>query len=619
MPNDTRPPALTSPFADYLARLHQELKGLTAGQVADYIPELARARPESFALAFATVDGHVYTAGDAETPFSIQSISKPFMYGDALRRLGMERLLTKVGVEPTGEAFNSIVLDQKNNRPFNPMVNAGAIAVSALVDGATQAERTEAMRRVFEEFAGRPLEIDEPVFRSELETGHRNRAIAYLMLNTGMLERDPEEVLEIYFRQCAVRVTCADLAVMGAVLANNGINPLTGAEVLRPENVRDVLTLMLSCGMYDYAGEWSYEVGLPAKSGVSGGVLAVLPGQLSIAVWSPPLDEIGNSIRGVAACRRISEDFGLHMFMNAASVEDVVRREMRANQLSSLRIRNPRERDILAAEGHRIAVVELQGALYFASAERLVRHVERIAPEIGFLILDFRRLHAVDAAAGRFLQEMVHKIQARGIEIAFAEVGTPGTGGPGTVPALIGSLAEGTGIAVHLNADSALEHFEEKLLEDRREPFDSTRFSLEEIELFAGIDRAGLKLLESEIQSMQFTAGETILRKGDPGRLFFVIARGSVSVVLPTEQGPGLRIGCLGPGQFFGEMAVLEGGTRSADVVADEPVICYGLAVDRLFEMGAEHPEIVTCLLKNMAREFSSRLRRGHAVIEALQ
>jgi glutaminase len=204
--------------------------------------------------------------------------------------------LRHVGVEPTGEAFNSIVLDELHNRPFNPMVNAGAIAVAALMPSDTAEQRIATMLDLFSNLAGRKLEIDEQVFQSENATGHRNRAIAYMMLNTGMIERDPIEALELYFRQCSINVSCRDLAMMAATLANDGVNPLTGVEVFSPHYVRDVLSVMNSCGMYNYAGQWSYEVGMPAKSGVSGGILAVIPGQVGIGVYSP------RSMRKATAC-----------------------------------------------------------------------------------------------------------------------------------------------------------------------------------------------------------------------------------------------------------------------------------------------------------------------------
>jgi glutaminase len=274
-------------IADVLGRLHAEILPVAEGRVADYIPELGKADPTWFGFAMATTEGQVYGVGDADLPFTIQSVSKPFLYGYALHAHGQAAVLRAVGVEPTGEAFNSIVLDEKNNRPFNPMVNAGAIAVSGLVTGADAAARRAAMLEMFGAFAGRPLAIDEAVYRSELATGHRNRAIAYLMLNSGMISGDADAILDLYFRQCSVLVTARDLAVMAATLANDGVNPVTGARVLGSEHVRDVLSVMTTCGMYDYAGQWAFEVGMPAKSGVSGAIIAVVPGQVGLCAFSP--------------------------------------------------------------------------------------------------------------------------------------------------------------------------------------------------------------------------------------------------------------------------------------------------------------------------------------------
>jgi glutaminase len=303
--------AALAPVQDYLAELHARVSGLTGGKPADYIPELGEADPNLFGIAIATVDGQTYTVGDAEAPFTTQSVSKPFMYGYALQRYGRAAVLNHVGVEPTGEAFNSIVLDEVMNRPFNPMVNAGAIAVAELMDGETQDDRIANMLALFSSLAGRKLDIDEAVFGSELATGHRNRAIAYMMLNTAMIERNPNEVLDLYFRQCSVNVTCRDLAIMAATLANDGKNPFTGEAVFDTQYVRDMLSVMNSCGMYDYAGEWAYEVGMPAKSGVSGAIIAVIPGQIGICVFSPPIDSQGNSVRGIRVCQEISNEFEL--------------------------------------------------------------------------------------------------------------------------------------------------------------------------------------------------------------------------------------------------------------------------------------------------------------------
>jgi glutaminase len=602
-------------FHSYLERLHADLRTLEGGTVADYIPELAKAAPEQFGISFATIDGKVYSVGDSETEFTIQSVSKPFAYAGALARLGADEVLKKVGVEPTGEAFNSIVLDQKKNRPFNPMVNAGAIAVAALAPGETQAERVEGMRAHFTRFADRELSIDQAVYRSEAETGHRNRAIAYLMLNTAMIDRAPEDVLDLYFRQCALKVTTEDLALMGATLANDGVNPRTNDRVLQSEHVRDVLTLMMTCGMYDYAGEWSYEVGLPAKSGVSGAVLAILPGQLSVAIWSPPLDEIGNSIRGIAACQRISQDFGLHLFMNPAAVEDVIRRDVRADTQQSLRIRNPRDRDILQSEGHRIALVEVQGALYFGSAERMLRRLDSVTREADYLIFDFRRLGSIDSAARRFFSDFLSTSRAAGTDIAFAEI----PHGRSDAAGVLAELAAENGVRVLPSVDSALETYEDILLEGLRQPFDFTRFSLDSIELFKGLDRAQLGFIETLVQPMQFEPQEVVLKKGDKGSMLFVVARGTVSVWVGEEGGAPTRVGCLGPGQFFGEVAALGGGARSADVIADERVVCYGLSANQIQAVGESHPQIMATILGNMAREFGNRIRRANLLIAALQ
>lgn len=297
-----------------IEELHAAHRADTEGRVASYIPELAKADPAAFGIAVCTPDGQLYEVGDTQRPFTIQSISKPFVYGMALEAYGREAVGARVGVEPTGDAFNSIItLDQDSKRPHNPMVNAGAIAMAALTPGSGPADRLNHLLAAFEGYIGHPVNVDMAVFMSERTTGHRNRAIAHLMLNFGMLEGSVDESLDLYFQQCAILVTARDLAVMAATLANQGVNPLTGRRAISREHLRDVLSVMYTCGMYDYSGEWAYRVGLPAKSGVGGGILAVAPRQLGIAVYSPPLDERGNSVRGIQVCKGLSERFGLHM------------------------------------------------------------------------------------------------------------------------------------------------------------------------------------------------------------------------------------------------------------------------------------------------------------------
>lgn len=304
--------AAVAPLRDVLRDIHARYASVDEGKVADYIPELAKADRRWFGIAIATADGQVFEVGDCKQLFTIQSISKPFVYGLALEDHGLEHVLSRIGVEPTGEAFNAIVLDETSNRPFNPMVNAGAIATADLIKGKDFPERVGRLLAMFSKYCGRDVYIDNSVFMSERLTGHRNRAIGHLMLNFGMVGEQVADSLELYFQQCSALVNCRDLALMGATLANGGVNPVTKAQAIPQPYVKHLLSIMLSCGMYDYAGEWAYRVGIPSKSGVGGGIVGVIPGQFGIGVFSPPLDAKGNSVRGILACRELSERFGLH-------------------------------------------------------------------------------------------------------------------------------------------------------------------------------------------------------------------------------------------------------------------------------------------------------------------
>lgn len=315
--------AVASPFRSYLLDLHDKYQEVNEGSVADYIPELALAKPEWFGICVVTTDGREFEVGDCDKLFTIQSISKAFVYGLALEDNGREYVNSKVSVEPTGEAFNSIILDEATNRPYNPMVNAGAIATTDLIKGNGATERLKRILDMFKRYTGRELDINVPVFLSEKATGNRNKAIAYLMLNFGMVTDRIEETLDLYFQQCSIMVNGRDLAMMAATLANGGVNPVTGERAIDERYVQDVISVMLTCGMYDYSGEWTYKVGIPAKSGVGGGITAVVPHKLGIGTFSPPLDAKGNSYRGIRVCQDISHDFGLHLFNVAPSEKNL--------------------------------------------------------------------------------------------------------------------------------------------------------------------------------------------------------------------------------------------------------------------------------------------------------
>ena len=269
----------------------------------------------TFAISLASVDGELYSAGDHRQPFPLQSISKVFAYALALEDHGRELVIERVGVAPSGEAFNSIVFDERHHQPHNPMVNAGALVTTSLLSGADDADKLDRLVDAMRRYAGNPeLSVNEELFERELRAADHNRATAYLMRSQSMLEGDVEDLVALYLRQCSTMVTCDDLAMMAATLANGGVQPRTGETVLTRARVRDVLSVMYTCGMYDFAGEWAFEVGVPAKSGVSGGLLAVIPGKMGVGVFSPGLDPYGNSVRATRVCQEISSRLGLHVF-----------------------------------------------------------------------------------------------------------------------------------------------------------------------------------------------------------------------------------------------------------------------------------------------------------------
>src|SRR5271154_6472647 len=365
----------TSPVLDYLEQLRREFSAVKEGEVATYIPELAKADPNWFGICLVTATGAVYEVGDSRQPFTIQSISKPFVYGLALEDNGRTEVLKKVGMEPTGDAFNSISLEPGTGRPRNPMINAGAIATTSLIAGKSARTRLQRLLDMFALYAGHSVTVDEAIYRSESETGHRNRAIGHMLRNFDILTSDPAPSVELYFKQCSVSVTARDLGIMAATLANRGVNPVTGKQAIRGEYVESVLSVMGSCGMYDYAGEWIYKIGMPAKSGVAGGIIAVLPGQLGIGIFSPPLDAHGNSVRGIKVCDAISRDFDLHMLNRPSIGKSTIRLKFTGAELNSGRVRTPQEIQALHESGGGIKAYQLQGNLSFTTAEAVIRDV----------------------------------------------------------------------------------------------------------------------------------------------------------------------------------------------------------------------------------------------------
>jgi glutaminase len=303
------------PFKDFLQQLHTQYLPLNQGKIYASEPDLGEISPDWFGISVATVEGQVYSVGNWDLPFLIQSISKVFAYGLALEDRGRDEVLSKVDVEPTGDAYDSIIKVELNSkRPYNPMVNTGAIATSNLIYGKSPAHKLNRILEMYQRYVGHPVFVDTPTLVSEQDNGDRNWAIAYLLRHFNLMSGEISKTLHLYLQQCSVILNCRDLAVMGATLANNGVNPITGVSAIAPIYVKDLLSVMYTCGMYDFAGEWVYNVGFPAKSGVSGGIIGVVPGQMGIAIYSPPLDSRGNSIRGIKVCEELSQEFDLHLF-----------------------------------------------------------------------------------------------------------------------------------------------------------------------------------------------------------------------------------------------------------------------------------------------------------------
>lgn len=600
-------PSPKLPVAQYLAELHARHKENRNGKLADYIPELTRIDPDLFGLAFATMDGYVYEAGDTASLFTIQSISKAIIYGLALEDHGREAVLRRIGVEPSGDAFNSIAFDERNNRPFNPMVNAGAIASTALIKGTDKAERWDRIVTTFQRFVGRELTMDEAVYRSESATGHRNRAIAFLELNSGMIGGDVEEHLDLYFRQCSLLVNTADLAIIAATLANGGLNPVTGERALSPEHVRSVLSVMNTCGMYDYAGGWQFDVGLPAKSGVGGGITAVLPGNLGIGVFSPRLDAVGNSERGVKVCEDISRNFRLHLFEDRGTGQDPVRRFYRGTDVRSSRMRRQTEVAALDHDGHAIAVCELQGELSFMEAERLSRRIGEERSSLRYLILDMTRIRRVDPVAERIIGLLLEMLAQNGILCAIASLDS-------RLRAIAGDRGYGA-------LDPALEEFEDALLSQVLEPGEANggAVALKDFPLFADWPQHHLAALSEEMCERPFATGDVLIEAGTPARSLYFLAEGRVNVSVTIGTGVSRRISTIDPGNIFGELALFGQGRRTADIIAATDGRAMELSAEAIARLGTNsNSAVYPALALAVGKSLADRLGRATRQIQAL-
>jgi glutaminase len=600
-----------------LQEIHARHAEVRDGEVATYIPELAKANPDWFSICLVTTGGHVYEVGDSRQPFTIQSISKPFVYGLALEDNSRAEVLKKIGVEPTGDAFNAISLEPGTGRPRNPMINAGAIAAAGLIAGSTPKTRLQRMLDMFSLYAGEELVIDQAVYRSESDTGHRNRAIGHMLRNFDILTEPPDPVVDLYFKQCSVSVTCRGLAVMAATLANHGLNPITGRRALRGEYVESVLSVMGSCGMYDYAGEWLYRMGMPAKSGVTGGVIAVLPGQLGIGVFSPKLDTHGNSVRGLHACEDLSRFFDLHLLNPAHTSQSVIRLKFTGAEINSARVRTPDEAQALQSLGQGIHVYQLQGHLVLSTAEVVVHDAFTSMDGVQSLILDLKHVVAANESASRLLCQLLIRFREQGREVLFTHLSRA----PQLRRYLRAKLKDerAAWLLAFDDNDAALEWCENRLLEGMAfgahhgEPIKPADY-----EPFADLAPEEVATLQGLLERRHYQRGQVIVEFGAPAGELFILARGCASVTVELSGGSQKRLATFSPGMAFGEMAMLDRAPRSAVVTADTDVECDLLKVGQFERLSQSHPQIAIGLLRNLALSLSRKLRKANREISVL-
>ena len=607
-PVDRDAAATPPPLLSFLDDCHGRYGKDHSGAVADYIPELRKANPNHFGISLVTLDGHVYEVGDSRIPFTMQSVSKAFVFALALELVGARRVEATVGVEPSGDAFNSIRLGS-NNRPFNAMVNAGAIACSGLIEEAKGAEAFTYIRAQLARFAGRELGFDDAVYASESATGNRNRAIAFLLKNYDVIAGDVDAVVDVYFRQCSVLATARDLAIMSATLANRGINPVTGEHVVSPYVVSRTLSIMTIAGMYDYAGEWTYRVGLPAKSGVGGGILAVLPSQFGMGTFSPLLDIHGNSVRGIKVCEAVSENFDLHILNRSNDIRTAIVANYTLKGISSRRDRSPHEERLLQAYHDGIRVLELTGALDFAGTDYISRQVDA-NPLPQFLILDFRRAASATGAATRLMTQIFRNAAAAGTTL----ITTGFHAGSGIRRALHEHLDRSVTLHDFHLLDEGIEWAEDHIVAQHGGSGNlAPAAALSDQVLLRDLTTEEIGAIASIGTARELPAGRRIIEADRPAPSLFLLLSGSVSVKLPS----GVRVTTLSPGMAFGEMALLR-QQRSADVWSDTAVSCLEVPLEAFDALLQQRPRIGETVMRNLATLLARRLLVANNKLDVL-
>ena len=525
-------------------------------------------------------------------------------------------MLTKVGVEPSGDAFNAISLHKTSGCPLNPMINAGAIATTGQIGAAEPELCFERILAMFSRYTGHEMHVDEAVYASESLTGHRNRAIGHLLRNFEVLEGDPTAAVDTYFRQCAISVNCVDLALMGATLANQGVNPLTGERAIGDTHVRSVLSVMASCGMYDFSGGWIYNVGMPAKSGVAGGVVAVLAGQLGIGVFSPRLDAQSNSARALQVCRELSQAWQLHQFNPPFCAHASRRMRCTGAERHSSRIRHPLERACLGEHGGQINLFEAQGNLAFATVEPIIRDVVGCAGRRRGVILDFHHVTGINRVAAKLFAEMADTLSHHGTHVFFTSTqALPLLRQEVAAHLTDASVVEG--LFRFRSTDAALEWCEDDLL---RELMPMGQLKVDDLRVFeisAGLTAEELGVFSGLLVQRSYAPGDHVIRRGDEATSLFLVTMGIVGVWLGDHEN-GNRVASFSVGTMVGEMAFLDGAHRSANVVAEGNVECAVFELQDFNRLLETHPQLHTKILRNIGVSLATKLRKVNEDVRIL-
>ncbi|GAB3560655.1 glutaminase A [Spelaeicoccus albus] len=591
---------MESPLDSYLRALHADIASLTGGTPYSAGPGTPDPDPSQFGICLATADGYVYQVGDTASEFSIQSISKPFTYGLALADLGMDAVDEKVDVEPSGDPFNEVSLTKSSGRPPNAMVNAGALAATGLIKGSGGKSAIKRIVRTYSEFAGRHLTIDKHAVDAEIKISDRNHAFAYLLSSYGIIEGDPTAVLKNYLRQCSVQVTCRDLSIMAATLANGGTNPVTGVQAMDIGPVERVLSVMMTSGMYDDAGSWVASVGMPAKSGVGGGIIAVLPGEVGLAVYSPPLDHHGNSVRGVAVSERLSHDMEMHFVRSARPGRSAIRASYDITHAPSGIRRTDEGAALLLEFGNRAQVIELTGDLIFAGTESMVREVSGLDSSVEFVVLDVRRVDDVGAVALTMFQRLAASLADEHRELLLID-------GEGSLADALNN--SGHAVPTFRTRTAAVEHCEDRLLAIHGAGLNlPATVSVAASPALSPMDPADIAELAKLMERRRYDDGEIVRRVGQRfGGIFFIVS-GQILTLTTGPDGKRIRLSTLSAGMTFGELALGSEDRQETTEKADGPVELMVLEADNLAKLEDENPRLATELWKALTRDAYTRV-----------